>query len=235
MDSDPFPIDLAKVEYRDFEGLYSLYHDGWYGSLELIHKEEGTFLGTYNSVRLNQIFKVTATTNKEAQHMIELVFHNFGENYPIPNQTFTGYLFTYGKNAIAGRTTWRGQPFGFFARKSGFLYLPDYGSGGESVQPQDFAGSYSLYYDGHPATLTLASHDSLLMNGVFSLAGSTSDLPVIAQINSEVPYEITISVAIAAGNFLQLNGHLFTRPKNGIAGYMDWGAVRSGFYMTKFR
>ena len=146
-----FSIDPSVVKSYDFAGYYSLYHDGWYGSLELLHEQEGKLRGTYKSVRYKRAYNVTAIVDEKHQHQIQLVIHEFNHNLP-SDQVFTGYLFTHIKNAIAGRTIWREKPFGFFARKSGFLYLSDYGEGQESILPEDFAGSYSLYHDGQPAT-----------------------------------------------------------------------------------
>ncbi|MBE9015767.1 hypothetical protein IQ272_06335 [Chroococcidiopsidales cyanobacterium LEGE 13417] len=220
----------SKVNIYDFAGHYSLYHDGWYGSMVLVY-DSGQFHGTYNHVRDDRAYKVTASVEEQHPYQITFIIHKFNQNIPT-DQVFTGYLFAHGKNAIAGQTTWRGQPFGFFARKSGFLHLSDYGDGSESVLPKHFAGSYSLYHDGQPATLELAESNSLLMSGIYRRNGVTQE--VVARVSSKVPHEITISIYMETGEFVLLTGYLFTRPKNAIAGYMKWGETQSGFYMIKY-
>jgi hypothetical protein len=228
-----FSIDHSIVNSCDFAGYYSLYHDGWYGSLELLHEQKGKLRGTYNSVRFRQAYNVTAMVDEKHQHQIQLVIHEFNHNLP-SEQVFTGYLFTHGKNVIAGRTIWREKPFGFFARKSGFLYLSDYGEGRESILPEDFAGSYGLYHNGKLATLILTHQNENFLSGIYIVSDLTSEFQIFATVSNKIPHEISISVAANTGEFVRMIGYLFTRPKNVIAGYIEWGAIRSGFYMTKF-
>lgn len=227
-----FSIDSSRVNICDFAGQYSLYHDGWYGSMVLVYDGRQQFHGSYNHVRDERAYKVTASVDEQHPHQIKFIIHKFNQNIPT-DQVFAGYMFTHGKNAIAGQTIWRGQPYGFFARKSGFLHLRNYGDGSESVLPEHFAGSYSLYHDGQFATLELANSNSRLISGTYLRNGVMQE--VVARISSKVPHEITISIYVETGEFVKLlTGYLFTRPKNAIAGYMKWEETQSGFYMIKY-
>jgi hypothetical protein len=240
MPLDPWSIPQpAGLQPVDFAGRYSIYDDGWAGTLWLEHRGGRKLDGTYHGIRFEAYFEVTAEVDERKPHLIELTIHDFNWQ---DEQLFIGYLFASTKNTITGCTMWREQPYGFVARKSRFLTLASFRSGG--VQPYDFAGAYSLYHDGYQATLVLAPGQARMLRGTYSRRSPAIELPVTAEIREDVPHEIEIRIpgevvgSAAVGEpdaSALLTGWLFTRPKSAIAGWLDHGETRSGFYMTRFR
>lgn len=227
-------MDLATSseppQMSGFGRFYSLYHDGWYGSLELWH-ESGQFLhGRYVDIRWDRAYSVTAAADSSYSNRIELTIHQFNQ---LPKQVFQGFLGGPGRDAFAGTTWWHDQPFGFFARRGGFLHLTDYGDGTERVTPSDFIGSYTVWHEEGLGTLkfTAAAGDRLL--GQYTEPqGQLQDL--VARVGSSCAHEISLSVPIGR-EFASFTGYLFTRPKNAIAGGVERHGKEVGMFMTKFR
>jgi len=217
-----------------FEGHYTLYHDGWYGTLRLEHESDGRFSGSYHSVRFKRRYAVSAEIDKEQYHKIRISFLDFTQILQTPNQEFVGFIFTHNLNCIAGLTTARDVPFGFFARKTGPMYLSDMGDGSEKTSPSDFAGHYTLYHDGLQADVALTCLDNEQLCGSYQWGVTRSRRDLEVQINENFPHEIKMVSRTKDGQPVVLTGYLFTRPKNGIAGFVEYEEKLSGFYMTKF-
>lgn len=121
----------AAVEKADFAGVYEMHYDGWRGTLvlqtvkgdyiEQIPNITGTFLrddgekfGVRGVVR-SADYPLPAEFGPDHKIMFYIDFYktaNTGDDQP-----FEGYLFTHNKGAMAGKTTWHGTPFGFYAIK----------------------------------------------------------------------------------------------------------------------
>jgi hypothetical protein len=225
--------DLSAVKPSSFAGRWAFYDDGWLGTLTL-HSEAGQELsGTCYSERFGQEYRVTGSVSGSLPHKVEIVIHDY--NW-LDRQVYEGYLLTHGRNAITGRTTWRGEPFGFVARRTTTLTLGSFGSG--PVRPADFAGGWTLYLDGQRATLEL-THDPAadLLRGQCT-GQAVGSLQVTGQAGTDVGHGTRLVLhpeGEPAAEELVLSGYLFSRPKNAIAGWIEGGPVPVGFYLVKFR
>ena len=236
-----FYVESQTVEPRDFAGQYSFYHDGWHGTLKLKHVEGQKLTGNFYSDRFDDNFRVTAEVDEKLPHQILIIIHKF--NW-MDKQLFTGYIFTRSKNAIAGFTEYEPAesdreaktPFGFFARKTGALFLRStYKNEEENVEPEDFAGRYSFYYDGWHGTLNLKYVKGQNLAGNFNSDHFDGNFYVTAEVDEKLPHRILIAIHEFNRIDKQLfTGYLFMRPKNAIAGSAKWNEIPFGFYMTKW-
>src|SRR5215471_794137 len=110
--------EVGTVKPGDFAGDFRFTHDGWPGVLSIQDTGSRIVRGTYIDSRLDQRYEVTGRIDVRLRHQIELVIREF--NW-VPEQRFVGYLFTKGKQAIAGTTSWKEMPFGFIASRSDTL------------------------------------------------------------------------------------------------------------------
>jgi hypothetical protein len=224
--------DLAFGLPDRFAGRYRFFDDGWTGVLRLhLAGLAGRELrGEFASDRFNKTYSVTGTADPDVHHRAVLTIHEYND---LEHQVYDGHLFTHGGKAIAGRSLWHGQPFGFFALRTARLALPTYRTG--TVVPQDFAGYYSLYVDGRPATLHLDLDSASRLAGKCQFAGTPRALPVDAEVSAVVPYEISVRIGEDPEHHLALTGYLFTRPKCAIAGSAVWRGATLAFFMLRFR
>ncbi len=237
MHSEPTKEEIIKPE--DFCGTYSFYHDGWHGTLRLHSSADGGIGGTLYADRFEETFRVTTVLDENVPRKIEITIDNFNWT---KRQTFTGYLFASGKKAMAGITVYEQQelgrstiPFGFFARKTGALFLKSDCPNDEPVLPEDFAGRYSIYWDGNHGTLQLQYNQDLDLSGHYSDDRQNKNFPVIAKVDASLEHRVHISIEkIDRIRGMLLEGYLFTRPKNAVAGVVKISTLNCGFYMTKW-
>jgi len=234
MFAERFIPNVELVTPSAFAGYYTLYHDGWYGTLRLEHESDGRFSGSYNSVRFSKRYVVSAEIDKDHHHKIRILFHDFTQILQTPDQEFVGYIFTHSLNCIAGLTIARDISFGFFARKISPMYLSDMGDGSEKTSPAAFAGQYTLFHDGMQADVALRCQDNEHLSGIYQWGVARSRRELEVQTNENMPHEIKMVSQTDDDRPVVLTGYLFTRPKNGIAGVVEFEDKRSGFYMTKF-
>jgi hypothetical protein len=224
----PFPP--VQVTPADFVGRWSFCDDGWPGSLTLQHTGGEDLSGIYFSERFDDDFRVTGRVADGNPHAVELIVHEF--NW-LPEQRYSGYLLTRSRNAIAGRTQWKDQPFGFFATRAARQPLGLYRPG--IAQGDDFAGSWTAYLDGETATVVLAADaDAAVLRGSCTVGADGYD--VIGTHGAEVPYDIALTMRTRSGGDIvaELSGHLMSRPKNAISGVMTAGDAHRGFIMIRY-
>ena len=225
--------DLSAVHPASFTGRWTFYDDGWLGALTL-HAEAGQELsGTFYSERFGDEYRVTASVSGSLPHKVEIAIHQY--NW-LDRQVYEGFLLTHGRNAIAGRTMWRGEPFGFVARRTTTLTLGSFRKG--PVLPTDFVGGWTLYLDGQRATLELAyDAEADLLRGTCT-GQAVGSLQVTGQTGIDVGHGARLVLHAEgepAAEQLVLSGHLFSRPKNAIAGWIEGGPIPAGFYLVRFR
>jgi hypothetical protein len=211
----------------DFIGRYAFYDDGWLGALTLSEGSGGGLNASFHSYRFDADYRATALVGDRAPNEIVVRIRDFNE---LEEQVFTGYLFTRTKNAIAGQTEWKGVPFGFYGRRSRPRQVSPFGFG--PLQPVDFAGTYSVYCDGEPATVHLIFEQGSVLSGTWRWTFDGTAFPVAATVGDGVAHRIDLSIP-GAGSPL-FTGYLFTRPKNVVAGSIDHAETRLGCYMLRF-
>lgn len=222
------------VQPADFTGRFSFYDDGWPGVLVLSEVSGFDLCGTYHSYRLNADYVATALVDERQRHHLAITIHDFNG---MDRQLFDGYLFTSRKNVITGETSWKTIPYSFVARRCAPWTLSTFRPGG-LAEPGDFAGWYSVYYDGGQGTVYLESVEGRSLRGVWRALGNRTELPVTATVDAEVPIRVTLRIDHGLNDGVQppiMTGLLFSRPKNLVAGWIDWRGERLGCYMVRYR
>jgi hypothetical protein len=220
------PVDVTAAE---FAGRWSFCDDGWIGTLTLTHAGGQDLAGTYHSERFDEDFRVTGSVGGSDPQAVELIVHEF--NW-LPEQHYSGHLLTRSRNAIAGRTQWKDQRFGFFATRSARQPLGTYRSG--VARSIDFAGSWTAYLDGEPATVVLAADvDAGVLHGSCTVGADVYD--VVGTCGATVAYDVALTIRTGSGDAIaSLSGHLMSRPKNAISGVMTTDDARRGFIMIRY-
>ncbi|MEO3876049.1 hypothetical protein ABGB18_45395 [Nonomuraea sp. B12E4] len=226
-----FPSDRS-VRPARFVGEYFFAHDGWPGVLRLQVSAGRNLRGEYRDHRLDQTFTATGQIDLEVRHRITLVIHDF--NW-LPEQRFTGYLFTHGDGrTIAGTTTWETEPFGFVAFGDGALPPAVPGQVTNQVTPTDFTGSYTMLHDGHVAEINLEHAEGRLLTGVYRHPDLDDELAVEGEIDADFGHGCAFRfTGDARLSDVRLHGYLFTRPKNAISGEIVSGGTPTGFVMLR--
>lgn len=228
----------------DFAGTYSFYHDGWRCWLRLVRPEASQRLlrGRLFDHKLGgRQHDVEAVVSTDPPHRVEIRALEY--NWMDDGQVFDGFLFQRTKNAIAGSTIWAGdqRPYGFFARKTAALTLSPFGGmskkrpdqDAERVAFEEFGGLYSVWEDGDHGVMRLVPGPGSSLRGNYRPDSSSgSALAVEGRIDATVPHQVEL-VAKGSGLERVFHGYMFSRPKNAIAGWMEVGGSRTGFYMTK--
>jgi hypothetical protein len=217
----------APVARDDFLGRYAVYDDGWPGLLMLSDGGDGTVKARFHSYRFDADYEATAVVGQGLPHAIQVHISNFNE---LDEQVLEGYLFTATKNGFAGRTMWKGHPFGVYALRSRPSSAAPFGSG--PVVPGDFAGSYAVCCDGEKATLRLDVEADGTLSGVWQWTSGAASMAVRGQVHDAVGHEVELSIDAPGAPIF--TGHLFTRPKSAIAGWVSIEEVRLGCYMHRF-
>jgi hypothetical protein len=107
------------VTAQDFAGKYHLVANGqWSGTLTLKVAKNGEVTGTYLSDQTGRDYPVKGAVTTPTHHI------RFTVELPMSKQDFDGYLWTRGKNALAGVTTLAERPFGFVALRDGAELMP---------------------------------------------------------------------------------------------------------------
>ena len=128
--------DAAGITKADFLGDYVMNHDGWPGALQLwALPDNGTLTvanvgGSYTdwSGKTHGVYgHVRTAGHPVAGPDHKITFYIDLSDTPAntaDDQQFEGYLFTHNKEAIAGLTWWHTTPFGFYALRTNWVYLP---------------------------------------------------------------------------------------------------------------
>jgi hypothetical protein len=102
------------VVAEDFARKYQLIASGkWSGQLTLSVSNAGDVNGSYVSDQTGADYPVKGFVSRPGHHI------KFTVELPMAQQDFDGYLWTQGKNAIAGTMTIAGSTFGFVAVRDG--------------------------------------------------------------------------------------------------------------------
>jgi biopolymer transport protein ExbD len=105
----------------DFSGRYSLMANGqWSGTLMLDIDAGGTMTGQFRSDRNGSAYAVIGKVSADVPQKIE-----FTIQFPRARQAYEGYLWTEGKNAIAGTVSMLDHPYSFIAVREGVLLGSD--------------------------------------------------------------------------------------------------------------
>jgi biopolymer transport protein ExbD len=105
----------------DFSGRYNLMANGqWSGTLMVDIDPAGTVTGHFRSDRNGSAYNVTGKVSADIPQKIE-----FTIQFPRARQTYEGYLWTEGKNAIAGTVSMLERPYSFIAIREGMLLESD--------------------------------------------------------------------------------------------------------------
>jgi hypothetical protein len=99
----------------DFSGRYRLMANGqWSGSLVLEVDAGGAVTGHFRSDRNGTVSSVTGKVAADLPQKIE-----FAIQFPRARQSYEGFLWVEGKNAIAGSVAMLERPYGFIAVRDG--------------------------------------------------------------------------------------------------------------------
>ena len=99
----------------DFSGRYNLMANGqWSGTLSLVIDAAGAVTGNFRSDRNGSAYPVTGKVSAEVPQKID-----FSIQFPRARQTYEGFLWIEGKNAIAGTVSMLDHPYGFIAVREG--------------------------------------------------------------------------------------------------------------------
>jgi hypothetical protein len=109
------PSPGRTVEPGDFAGRFRLIANGqWSGTLELAVDQAGTVTGHFRSDRNGSAYPVAGKVAAEVPQKID-----FSVQFPRAQQTYTGFRWTEGKNAIAGSVAMLDHPYSFIAIREG--------------------------------------------------------------------------------------------------------------------
>jgi hypothetical protein len=86
----------------------------WSGTLALAVDAAGAVTGQFRSDRNGSAYPVTGKVSAEVPQKID-----FSIQFPRARQIYEGYLWTEGKNAIAGSVSMLDHPYGFIAVREG--------------------------------------------------------------------------------------------------------------------
>jgi hypothetical protein len=108
------------VVAEDFAGKFQLVASGkWTGKLSLRVTNAGEVVGSYVSDQTGADYPVKGYVARPAHRI------RFTVELPMAQQEFDGYLWTQGKNVIAGTMTLAGNSFGFVALREGSELVTD--------------------------------------------------------------------------------------------------------------
>jgi hypothetical protein len=109
------PSDGRAVVPTDFTGRYLLMANGqWSGLLDLAVDQAGAVTGHFRSDRNGAAYAVTGQVAPDVAQKV-----GFSVQFPRARQTYEGYLWSEGKNVIAGSMSMLDHPYSFFALREG--------------------------------------------------------------------------------------------------------------------
>lgn len=221
------PGEAASAAAR-LAGVYTVADDGWLGVLTLRHGAGDELHGRFFSLRFGRSFEVTGRVAADDPDRVEFSIHRFNQ---MARQDYVGYVLGPREQAFAGSTTWRGRPYGFFARRGTFLHLSRYGAPNDVVEQKDFVGSYTIWHATGLGTLEIWPAPG----GLAGRYRGADGVVVEAEIGGgRYSYEAQIAFPLEGSPFAG-RGYLVTRMKNALAGTAVWRERTTGFYMVKFR
>ncbi|MFE6921334.1 hypothetical protein ACFVAV_09845 [Nocardia sp. NPDC057663] len=220
-----------RVRAEHFEGAWSVSDDGWPGRLSLHRTGADSFEGAFVSDRFRQTHHVTGAVGT-APHMLEFVIHDY--NF-LPEQRYSTFLFTRGRNAFAGSSKWRGIPFGFVAWRRDAPLSGEFRRG--TAEPIDFCGTWGMRLNGHSADLVLEYDAGTgLLRGACWGRSLGPSYDVVGRPDIEVPHQVSMTLSRPTSETeVYLDGLLFSRPKNIVCGSARLTGGHVGFYMVRNR
>jgi biopolymer transport protein ExbD len=109
------PSTGRAIQPGDFAGRYQLMANGqWSGTLVLAIDPTGTVTGHFRSDRNGSAYSVTGKVATQVPQKID-----FSVQFPRATQNYAGFLWTEGKNAIAGSVSMLDHPYSFIAIREG--------------------------------------------------------------------------------------------------------------------
>lgn len=225
---------LSEITTLSFAGRWRFYDDGWPGLLSLEIQAEDRLTGTFYSDRFRVEYSVTATVSRDAPHAIRLSFHNY--NW-LPRQDYFGFLFTVGKNTIAGYSYWRSERYGFVAFRHPAPIPGNFRPG--PVDFTDFLGDWRLNLDGDVSDVEFTyDRKTGVLAGRSVREGAPPRRLSCKLASGPVGHAIHL-ITSGQGTLdppeVSLHGYLFTRPKGTVAGHASVAGHRAGFYLLRCR
>jgi biopolymer transport protein ExbD len=115
------PSTGRAIQPVDFAGRYLLVADGqWSGSLELAVNAEGKVSGQFRSDKNGTVYAVAGAVAIDNPQKL-----SFTIQFPRSRQTFEGWLWTEGKNVIAGTLAMLEHVYSFVAIREGSSLIPE--------------------------------------------------------------------------------------------------------------
>jgi hypothetical protein len=174
------------VQRGDFAGRYNLMANGqWSGTLSLAIDSAGVVTGHFRSDRNGSAYPVMGKVSAEVPQKID-----FSIEFPRARQIYEGFLWTEGKNAIAGSVSMLDHPYGFIAVREGTSLGSEIDLGAPA-RPDKVnrrvvmidAGSDRYIYDG------VAKTEAELTNAVSKAIKDDPAIDVLLRVGDAVPFE----------------------------------------------
>jgi hypothetical protein len=212
-----------------WQGVFGLCHDGWRAFIELRADGDASLRGRFVDLGMwGRVHDVVATLDTDDPYRIDLAVLRFNE---LPQQNFTGYAVDRGHRRFAGSAYWRGEEFGFVARRGPIPLMAGFGDALALVDMPDFPGRYFLHHADGVTEIELSRQGNRLAaryrHGHAGRGG-------IAQVRAGGPanHHLTLDVPLGSAP-IRFEGHMFTRPKNCIAGVIERAGTRMGGYLVR--
>jgi hypothetical protein len=210
-------------------GPWSFYHDGWPERLVIEPpRADGTYPAQLRSSLFESRFRARVVVGCEAADRVLVTVEEFNE---LDQQVFEGYLWTgSGVTAMAGRTDWKGTPFGFYAVRSALVPLSP--SRSSPVAAVELVGRWNLCGGGLRADLRIDAVGNGESHGEL-LEPDGTRLPARVTVGGDVRHAVRVEVAPGHGQPpARLDGFMWSRSRQAMAGLIEWNGVRSGWYAT---
>jgi hypothetical protein len=109
------PSPGKAIVAADFAGRYTLFADGrWTGRLEIDVADDRSITGRFRSEPNGNSYPVTGDVATDPPHKAEFII-----KFPRSQQNYEAYLWTEGKNVLAGTFVMQERRLGFFAVREG--------------------------------------------------------------------------------------------------------------------
>lgn len=212
-----------------WQGVFGFCHDGWRAVIELTPDGDLSLQGRFVDLGLwGRVHDVAATLDADEPYRIDLAVQRFNE---LPQQDFTGYAVERRYRRFAGSAYWRGEEFGFVARRGPVPLMAGFGDAVALVDLADFPGRYFLHHAAGVTEIELSRQGNTLTARYRDGHTGASGVARV-RAGDSASHHITLDVPLAPDP-IRFEGHMFTRPKNCIAGVAERAGTRMGGYLVR--